>query len=279
MKSRLPIIVALIAIIGSVVAIRVYIKRVQQQAEDKLKGPKILVARRDIAAGKEIDRSMIIESERPASLIPAQALTGKDAALIMGQKTRFKIKMNQPILASDFELERTGGFESVIPPGERAFTVNLSRGVPGGLIQPSDHVDILATFALPDTSKAPADKKTPSWRDRSDMVNIVLLQNVTVLAVGNTFMLDSSGGAGSDQITVAVTLPEAQLLMFAAQHGELGAVLRKHDDMATLSRQELPRVTFTELEGLIGDLDTRRKDRIIEIQKGGEVEHVRVGAE
>ena len=46
------------------------------------------------------------------------------------------------------------------------------------------------------------------------------------------------------------------------------------DKVATLERNALPRVTFKELEGLIGNLDNERKKRIIQIQKGRSVESV-----
>ena len=108
------------------------------------------------------------------------------------------------------------------------------------------------------------------------MVNIVLLQNVTVLAVGENYSGSASGSAEMNELTLAVTLPEAQLLMFAGEHGDLAAVLRKQDDINTMKREDLPRITFQELEKLIGDLDAMRASRTIEIMKGGRVEQVRV---
>lgn len=186
------------------------------------------------------------------------------------------IKQGQVIMWSDLVTERHGGFESVVPAGERAFSVKLSGGVKGGLLQPSDHVDILASFALPETKREQGDKNTASWRERSDMVNIVLLQNVTVLAVGETYTGATAEMNEASEITVAVTLPEAQLLMFAEKHGDLGAVLRRQDDMQTVKREELPRITFQEIEKLVGDLDILRSRRTVEVLKSGVSEEVNI---
>jgi Flp pilus assembly protein CpaB len=78
-------------------------------------------------------------------------------------------------------------------------------------------------------------------------------------------------------VTVAVTLQEAQMLMFASQHGELGVALRNEEDIDTVVRASLPRITFKKMEELVGDLDDLRKRRIIEVQKGRTTESIAVG--
>ena len=77
-------------------------------------------------------------------------------------------------------------------------------------------------------------------------------------------------------MTLALTLPEAQLLMFASSHGELGAVLRRDGAVDVKPRAELPRVTFEAIDSIVGDLDGKRAMRIIEVQKGSKSESVPV---
>jgi hypothetical protein len=72
---------------------------------------------------------------------------------------------------------------------------------------------------------------------------------------------------GTD-LTLALTLEEAQLLMFASQQGELGALLRRDGSIDVKSRGKLPRITFETIEKIVGDLDDKRSTRIIEGQKG-----------
>ena len=100
------------------------------------------------------------------------------------------------------------------------------------------------------------------------MVNVVLLQNVTVLAVGDTFgggvKTQESGG----ELTLSLTLSESQLIMFAGQNGELGAVLRREGSTTFTPADQRQRVTFEAIEKIVGDLDGKRNYRNVEVQKG-----------
>jgi Flp pilus assembly protein CpaB len=215
---------------------------------------------------------MLTFIEIPTRLVLRQSYGRGDLDQVIGRRTGVRIPSGQPIQASDLEAESRGGFSTVIPTkdGDGAYTVSISKGIKPGLIQPSDHVDIFASFALPKTADHAS--STATWRQGSDMVSVVLLQNVTVLAVGDAFgsgaRVDSGGSA---DLTLAVTLQEAQLLMFATQHGELGALLRRDGSTEVKARSELPKMTFQDIERIIGDLDDRRNIRIVEVQKGGVV--------
>ena len=169
---------------------------------------------------------------------------------------------------TDLQNKRRGGFATLIPEGERAWTIRVTHGVSSSLLQPNDTIDIIGSFAVPRPSSLPSDT-APTWRERSDIINIVLLQNVTILARGDVYGFSSNGkGTARDELTVSVTLEEAQLLMFAAQHGQLGSVLRKSHKSGVVDRADLPKVTFQRLEELIGTLDKERKERTIEIYHG-----------
>jgi hypothetical protein len=50
----------------------------------------------------------------------------------------------------------------------------------------------------------------------------------------------------------------------------LGAVLRREGATDITPRSELPRVTFEEIEKIIGDLDGKRNYRNVEVQKGSQ---------
>jgi len=95
----------------------------------------------------------------------------------------------------------------------------------GGLLRPSDHVDILGTFQKPSSG---------------DVETVTLLQNVTVLAVGGQLGNSSSSSSSSrkggrrtraNTVTVAVTPEEAELLVFAQDRGTLGLTMRGKDDV------------------------------------------------
>jgi len=277
MKNKLPIIVAIVIGVVALLSIRSYVNKKEAEAEAKLKGERVVAARVDIAAGAEVTMEVIKAKEVPKQFIPPQAIQGAaEVKQILGRKTRVDIKAGQIILWSDLASEARGGLAGIIPAGEGAFTIAVAKGVKPGLIQPGDHVDVLGSFALPKGNQPAA--TVASWRQASDMVNVVLLQNVTVLAVGDVYSgtVRSSGATGNAELTLSLTLAEAQLLMFATAHGELGAVLRKEGANDVRPRGELPRITFEAIERVIGDLDGRRNLRLVEVQKAGRVETVPV---
>jgi pilus assembly protein CpaB len=267
MKNKFPLIVAIIIGIAALIAIQRYVKNMQDQAAAQLKGSPVVAADVDIPAGAVITLPMLYAKQVPSQFIPAQAIQGSDnVKLMIGSKTSVAIKAGQLILWSDLVSETHSGLSSIIPQGEGAFTVTIAAGVKSDLIQPSDHIDIIGTFTIPKPSQ-PMAGPVASWRQASDLVNVVLLQNVTVLAVGANFNGSAGGSSGGD-LTLALTLPEAQELMFAAQNGSLGAVLRRGGSTDVMARADLPRITFDSIDKIIGDLDEQRNYRNIEVQKG-----------
>jgi len=271
-KNRLAFIAALLLGVLAILAIRSYVKRVEQEASARLKGTPVVAARADLKEGAEITLDTVIAKEVPPQFIPPQAIQGSlELRQIIGRTVRVPVKAGQIILWSDLASERRGGLSTLIPENEGAFSINISRGIQPSLIQPNDKIDIIASFAAP-RPRGTQTQAAASWREASDVVNVVLLQNVTVLAVGQQFggsptQREGTGSGGGGGLTLSVTLQEAQLLMFASQHGELGAMLRREGSLAVITRPELPRVTFEEIEKIIGDLDQRRDQRATQFSR------------
>jgi pilus assembly protein CpaB len=277
MNNKLPLIIAVVVGIAALFAVSQYVNKKEAEAAAQLKGQPVVAASQDIPAGAAITVQMLYPKSVPTQFIPAQAIEGSDQVkLIIGSKTLVSIKAGQIILWSDLQTETHGGLSSIIPVGQGAFSVSISQGVKPELIQPSDHIDIIGTFTIPKPTE-PMGGSVASWRQASDLVNLVLLQNVTVLAVGGNYNGASGAqqGSGGD-LTLALTLPEAQELMFAAQNGQLGAVLRRGGSTDVTTPANLPRITFDSIDKLIGDLDEQRNYRSIEVQKGSDNESVPV---
>jgi Flp pilus assembly protein CpaB len=269
MKNKFPLIVAIIIGVVALFAIKKYVDNQQALTDAKYRGQAVVAANVDIPAGTTLTPQMLFGKPVPSQFIPAQAIQGDDEVKqIIGSKTSVHIAAGQLILWSDLVTETRGGLSSIIPAGQGAFTVAISLGVKSDLIQPSDHIDIIGTFMIPKPTQ-PISGPVASWRQASDLVNVVLLQNVTVLAVGGNFNGAPGGSGSGGDLTLALTLPEAQELMFAAQNGQLGAVLRRGGATDVMARSDLPRVTFESIDKIIGDLDEQRNYRSIEVQKGG----------
>jgi len=272
MKNKFPLLIAIIVGVAALLAIRSYVNNAEQKARDMLKGERIVSASVDIPAGAVITMQMLVAKEVPDQFIPAQAIQGVDQVKqILGNKTRVAVRAGQILLWSDLVSEQRGGVSAIIPEGEGAYTLTISKGANTTLIQPSDHIDIIGSFTTPKPTQ-PTPNTIATWRQASDVVNVVLLQNVTVLAVGESFTGASKrqNEAGGGDLTLALTLAESQLLMFAGQNGELGAVLRREGSTDVVARPDLPRVTFEAIEKIIGDLDGKRNFRNVEVQKGSQ---------
>ena len=274
MKNKFPLIVAVLIGIGALLAIRQYVNKVEHDAAAKLSGELVVAASVDLPVNTAITAQMLAPKEVPSQFIPVQAIQGSDQIKqILGRKTRVAIHAGQIILWSDLASETRGGLSSIIPEGEGAYTVSISKGIKPGLIQPSDHIDIIGSFAVPKPAQSLPTEPTATvdWRQQSDIVNVVLLQNVTVLAIGETFggTTKSPNESGGD-LTLSLTLGEAQLLMFAGQNGELGAVLRREGANTYTPPEQRQRVTFEAIDKIIGDLDGKRNIRNVEVQKGSQ---------
>ena len=279
MKNKFPLVIAIVVGVAALFAIKQYVSKMEQQAAAKLKGDPVVSAAVEIPAGAEITMQMIVAKEVPRQFIPSQAIQGSDSVkLILGAKTRVGVHAGQMLLWSDLVSEAHGGLSSIIPSGEGAFTVTISKGAKSALIQPSDHIDIIGSFAAPKPTQ-PMPTGVSTWRQGSDLVNVVLLQNVTVLAVGDSFAGGSRSQSAGGDLTLSLTLAEAQMLMFAQQNGELGAVLRREGTTGISSRADLPRVTFEAIDKIIGDLDGKRNYRTVEVQKGSESQNVPVSSQ
>src|SRR5262249_40919433 len=157
------------------------------------------------------------------------ALRQGEEAQVIGRPVADKIVQGQPILWSDFELQKSPGarrLSAAVQKGQRAVTIPVDiSGSLGGMLRPGGHGDVLGTFA----------------RAQQDYATVTLLQNVLVLATGEV-----RGGAEGEEpaaggatrtfnnITVAVDPEEAELLVFAMQRGPINIALRAQEDVATV---------------------------------------------
>ena len=91
------------------------------------------------------------------------------------------------------------------------------------LIGPNDQVYIISTFR---------NFPLKPGSDQLVKASMILLQNVTVLAVGKKYKgsILGRGKGGYSSITLSVTPKEAEMLVFANQEGKLHFVLRNRND-------------------------------------------------
>jgi pilus assembly protein CpaB len=182
----------------------------------------------------------------PEAYVEFRHIRARDASRIIGVRMSMEVKANESILWSD--LATTTGerrdLSSLVRNGMRAITIraDATSGF-GGLLRPGDRVDAFLTV-----SRA---------NDDDARVTIPLLQNVIVLAVGQDTGAIQDGNArraaSISQVTLGVTVTQAQLVAFATDRGRLTLVLRNPDDIAIL--KDLPETTVDDI------LEAERKAR------------------
>jgi pilus assembly protein CpaB len=209
----------------------------------------ILVAREDIPKGTIIERSMIAKRDTPAEFFSENYIRTVDLDKILELKTTVDIMKGDPLSKNYFLAEMIeSGLSIKIPENNRAITIGVTT-VTGlaGMLKPNDRVDVIGTFDV--TYKS----------GKSETITKLLLQNVSVLAVGNVtsdeYIMERSRLGFRDirapsrrqynSVTLMVTVEEAELITFAERYGDLRLVLRRWDDENILS--DVGAVDFDEL--------------------------------
>lgn len=209
--------------------------------EKKETGPNELVpvieASVDISPRTVITEDMIKASAVPQNLVPAGALTDKQA--VVGKPAAVSILAGDMITERKLNDTSASGFNGLIPKGMRAisFAVNDVTGV-AGFAKPGDKVDILLISDKDGTNR---------------IASRTILKDVLLLAVNKTSMAvqpskeapksddksvvassatptDATASAGTPAVvTVALSPYEAAKLAASAQVGQLQMLLRPFD--------------------------------------------------
>ena len=184
------------------------------------------VAKSDLTVGTVWEEMAdLVEKRRvPVSLRPPQALTDPDQ--VKG-KTLVR-SMSQGEILTTVQFNSSGAESLKIPEGQRALTISvpLPQGV-GDYIQPGSKADIFVTF-----------KGMPAPNPADATLTQLLLSDVTVLA--NRRALSAAARAegappaesGDILLTLAVTVEQAEKIIFAKENGAIWMTLMNPGDPA-----------------------------------------------
>lgn len=208
--------VLLLAVFLALVASSLVYVFLSKQHVDASSDIPVLVATRAIPSGVAIDTSMLRVREMKKNEMPTGAVV--DTTVALGQVTKAPMGAGEIILASN--LTPNDRLSYIVPPMMRAVTVALDPiiGV-GGFLKPGDHVDVIATFALYDST-----------------VTKTVLQDVMLLATGpdieKATKNDENINSEQKQVhaTLAVLPADAERLILADSKGKLRLSLRRPDD-------------------------------------------------
>ena len=219
----------------------------------------VLAAKKDLPAGTLLQKKDLAAKSIPGRDVSKNTITVEDQERVFNRKLKYSMDAGETLMWSYVDVpNRPGsGLAPVINPGMRAISVAIggAAGV-SGLLQPNDRVDVLGSFSFPS-------RKDPS---KTEWVTLTVLQDVTLLATGQTLGKSEAGdhgrmGAGYSTVTVEVTPREAELLVFVENmHGHLTLSLRNPDDSSF--ERNLPDVNFDLMEQELPQLNSYRQQVI-----------------
>jgi pilus assembly protein CpaB len=265
MKQKIiPIIAIIIGILAFVLTSQ-YLRRkdaeIQKQWAELYEGAqkiRVVIAAHDIPAGTVIGREDLLGHEIFKSSAHDRVVMPSEADLIVGRKTMFEIKAQKPVLWTDIVggSPSDKGLADTVKPGMRAISISVSGAASvSGMVQPNDRIDVLGTFSFP----------SPGGTGEMETVTLTVLQDVTVLAVGNqisrTPAQRTRRSGGYSTVTLEVTPREAELLVFAEQvKGRLVLSLRNASDISF--ERDLPSVDFDQLQTTLPEMNRFRQQNI-----------------
>jgi len=203
------------------VLLAVYVRQFQREARGG-EPVELLAMRKDVAAGTPLIEQMLIVRQLPESYVEDRQVLASDLPRVLGVRASIGLQANQTLLWTDLATSPRdrSSLSNRIPSGMRAMSLTgVGQRAFGNLMRPGDRVDVLLTKAKPGSE--------------ARVVTIPLLQNLLVLAVGESFgaIEQETSPMGSDSVTLLVTTDQASLLAQARRDGTLSLVLRNENDL------------------------------------------------
>lgn len=180
----------------------------------------VVVTANDLTFGTKLERTMLRTVRYPIESVPAGAFSNVDS--VVNQTTKVFMTAKEPVTRIKLS-SLGGGLSMLVRPGMRAASleVNQVSGV-SGFILPGDRVDMLVTvFAVSNTD---------------DAYTQTILQNLEVLAAGQTTMTKDNKPITVQSVTVLVDPKQAEMLAHATRQGQITLVLRARGDDSTLAK-------------------------------------------
>ncbi|MEI6149430.1 MAG: Flp pilus assembly protein CpaB [bacterium] len=273
MKQRIVLIVSVIVAVMAFWLTREYfqarLREIEQERERLLLSERradVVAAKRALPEGTVLLKKDLAVKNTLAREVGKNTVLPENLDQLLGKKLRYSMDAEETLLWSyvDVPYAPGSGLAPTIKPGMRAISMSIggAAGV-SGLVQPNDRVDVLGSFSFPSRKNA----------QQMEWVTLTVLQDVTVLATGQTLGKQAAGAAdrsrvasGYSTVTVEATPREAELLVFVENmRGHLTLSLRNPSDVTY--ERDLPEINFDMFEKELPELNAYRQQKIR--QKGG----------
>lgn len=216
MTNKMALVVAVVLGVLSIVLIRQYVQKLQQDHQLSLMLKPAFVASRDLEIGTQIADDMIATADFPGQAMERMFGQSRitDKATIMGAKLTTKVIAGQVLTRDHFpanlviQKSLRGKFKN----DYRAITVGIDpiRGV-AGMLRPGDYIDIIATIQF---SNADETAGPPM------VVTRTILKNVLILATDDKLSPeDVRPGEAYASLTLRLTPKDCNRLVWTMSKG------------------------------------------------------------
>jgi pilus assembly protein CpaB len=223
---RRALLVALGCAVAAVSLFVLYLKQYERESSGG-EAVRVLVVLHPLEAGEQLTEDALGVKDVPQAYVEDRAVRESDKNRVLGLRVGGLVQAQQTLMWTDLSVtsEERRELSTLVQPGRRALTIGFKNGVMAALVRPGDSVDVIAIGDARSENRAAK----------------VLLQNVLVLAVGSSTVADPRADAQQRDVregdlTLSVTLAEAQQLTLARERGELSVVVRNVDDAQTTER-------------------------------------------
>src|SRR5919106_5111890 len=218
MRRRLVLVLVVASVVGLLTSMLVY--RVLQQAAA---GPRQDVEM-IVVAGVNMNMAETITSQHvkllpwPSKSVPSGAV--RTLAEAEGRVVRGSIVAGEPLLEAKLapQLAGRGGLmPMLVPEGQRGVTIKVDDAIKeSGFVMPNSRVDVLVSMA--------------KERGSQDRMSKVIIQDVTVLAAGQTVELRDNKPVTVTTVTLALQPAQVERLALAQTEGKLTLAMRNLRD-------------------------------------------------
>jgi len=199
-----------------------YITRLNSRTSD-IEYTEIYAAKSEIPARTVVKDDMLEKVQIPKNTKIIMGLS--DKSQIVGRLTKERIIKGEAILPERLHTGEKTNMAFVIPTGKRAVTIGVNEVTEvGDFIIPGDYVDVIATFEEASVDIGGSKIYYPKYTK-------AILQNVQVMGVGqNMQVIKEQDRKLPASVTLAVTLDEAERLVYADENGVLRLALKPAAD-------------------------------------------------
>jgi pilus assembly protein CpaB len=180
----------------------------------------VVVATVNLVVGETVTSKHVRLSSWPKADVPKGAFGS--LAEVEGWVARNSIVIGEPLLKAKLVDPASGGHAGLlpmlVPEGLRGVTIKVDKAVEeSGFVQPNSRVDVLVSMT--------------KQRGAQGRIAKMILQNVPVLAAGQTVEMQDNKPVKVTTVTLALTPEQAERLALAQTEGRLMLATRNiHDD-------------------------------------------------